>query len=192
MIAGHREALVAEALDVGVQREQAMLAVDRAQDAFALGHLQRAERRAALDRLELQRLVAGDDDGAGDRRQVARLPALLVVLDQLVDLAADDRALIGLLARGDAPLEQIPVDLRRRGRRLLAAAADRLRLFAVVEHLEPHELVDVVGRERCLVELHPELLHPDGGDADHGQVASSSGCESWRGFILCRRQNIKG
>ena len=39
----HRELLVAEAIDVGVQREQAVLAVDGAQDAFALGHLQAAD-----------------------------------------------------------------------------------------------------------------------------------------------------
>ena len=165
MIAGHGEPLVAEALDVGVQREQAVLPVDGAQDAFALRHLQHAERRAALDGLELQRFVARDDDGAGNRRQIPRLAALLVVGDELVDLPADDRALVGLVARRDAALEEIPVDLRRRGA-LLAAAADRLRLLAVVEDLEPHELVDVVGGEGCLVELHPELLHPDGGDAD--------------------------
>ena len=112
MTAGHREVLAAELLHPGVQREQAMLAVDRAQDAFALGHFQDAERRIAGDRLELERLVARDDDGAGDRRQVARLTALLVVADELVDLLADDLALIGLLARRDAALEQIPADLR--------------------------------------------------------------------------------
>ena len=69
MIAGTVKPLVAEPLHLGVQRQQAMLAVDRAQDAFTLGHLENAERRAA-DRLELQRLVARDDDGAGDRRQI--------------------------------------------------------------------------------------------------------------------------
>jgi hypothetical protein len=159
------EALVAEALDVGVQREQAMLAVDGAKDPLALRDLQEAERRVGLDRLELQRFVTRDDDGAGDRRQVPGLAALLVVGDELVDLPPDDRALVGLFARGDAALQQIPVDLRRRGV-LLLAAADRLRLLSVVEDFESHELVDVVGRERCLVELHPELLHPNGGDAD--------------------------
>ena len=51
----HGEGLVAEALDVGVQREQAVLAVDRAQDAFALRHLQDADARSAVDRLERQR-----------------------------------------------------------------------------------------------------------------------------------------
>ena len=64
-------------------------------------------------RLEPQALVARDDDGAGDRRQIARLPALLVVLHELVDLAADDLPLVRLLVRADAPLEQVPVDLRR-------------------------------------------------------------------------------
>ena len=67
---------------------------------------------SGLDRLELQRLVARDDDGAGNRRQIARLPALLVVRDQLVDLPADDLALVGLLVRRDAALEQIPPHLR--------------------------------------------------------------------------------
>ena len=32
-------------------------------------------------------------------------------------------------------------------RRLAALAAHRLRLIAVVEHLEPHQLVDVAGGE---------------------------------------------
>ena len=45
---GDGERLVAEMVDVGVQREQPVLAVDRAQDAFALRHLQRADRRARL------------------------------------------------------------------------------------------------------------------------------------------------
>ena len=71
-------------------------------------------RASSLDRLERQLLVARDDDRAGNRRQIARLAALLVVLHELVDLAADDLALIGLFARRDAPLEQIPVDFRGR------------------------------------------------------------------------------
>ena len=50
MIAGTREVLALEALDVGVQREQPMLAVDRAQDAFALRHLQHADRASSLGR----------------------------------------------------------------------------------------------------------------------------------------------
>ena len=110
----HREVLALEAIDVGVQREQPVLAVDRAQDPFALRHLQDADARVALGRLERQLLVAGDDHRAGNRRQVARLAALLVVLHELVDLLADDLALVGLLARRDAPLEKVPVHFRRR------------------------------------------------------------------------------
>ena len=40
---GDGEGLVAEALDVGVQREQAVLPVDRAEDPFALRHLEHAD-----------------------------------------------------------------------------------------------------------------------------------------------------
>ena len=121
----HAEVLALEAIDVGVQREQPVLAVDRAQDAFALRHLQDADPRIVAGRLERQLLVAGDDDRARNRRQIARLAALLVVLHELVDLAPDDLALIGLLARRDAPLEQIPVHLR--GRRRLGAPCRRAR-----------------------------------------------------------------
>ena len=118
MIAGTLKSSPCEALDVGVQRQQAVLAVDRAQDAFALGHLQdadRARRRPPAENVSFS--SQRDDHRAGNRRQVARLAALLVVLHELVDLAADDLALIGLLARRDAPLEQVPVDLRRPRRR---------------------------------------------------------------------------
>ena len=75
----HAEVLAREPVDVGVQREQPVLAVDRAQDAFALRHLQDADARVVAGRLEVQLLVAADDHGAGNRRQVARLAALLVV-----------------------------------------------------------------------------------------------------------------
>ena len=121
------ERLAAEPLDVSVQREQAVLTVDGAQNAFALRHLQHADRCAFGRRFEAERLVARDDHRAGNRRQVARLAALLVVLDQLVDLAADDLPLVGLVAGGDAALEQIPVDLGRRRQAFSAAAPDRLR-----------------------------------------------------------------
>ena len=47
MIAGTAKSSPCEAIDVGVQREQPVLAVDRAQDAFALGHLQDADARVA-------------------------------------------------------------------------------------------------------------------------------------------------
>ena len=123
------------------------------------------------DRLELQRLVAGNDDGARNRRQVPRLTALFVVSDELVDLLADDLALVGLLARGDAALEQIPSDL---GLARVAPHARRAALLAVAQHLEAHELVDVLGRERSLIELHAKLLHPERGDANHRQAGALS------------------
>ena len=140
----HRKILFAEAIDVGVQREQAMLPVDRAQDAFALGHLQRADARVVVGRLKRQLLVARDDHRARNRRQIARLTALLVVLHELVDLPADDLALVGLLARGDAALQQVPVHLGRRAA-ALPAPDRRLGLLAVAQHLEPDELVDITG-----------------------------------------------
>ena len=71
--------------------------------------------------LKRELLVARDDDRARNRRQVARLAALLVVLHELVDLAADDLPLIGLLARRDAAFEQVPVHLRRAAPGRLAA-----------------------------------------------------------------------
>jgi hypothetical protein len=96
--------------------------------------------------------------------QIAGLPALLVVLDQLFDLLADDLALIGLLARRDSSLKQVPVDL---GLRRLLGAAYPSSLVDVTEDLESDELVDVAGGQRGLIELHAKLLHFDCGNADH-------------------------
>src|SRR5262245_35062213 len=162
------EVLVPEALDVGVQRQQPVLAVDGAQDAFALRHLQDADAVVA-GRLEGQLLVARDDDGAGNRRQIARLTALLVVLHQLVDLLPDDLALVGLVARRNAALEEVPVHLRRLRQTGFLSATPHVRLstLAVAEKLEPDELIYVAGREGSLVELHPELLHSNRGNIDH-------------------------
>src|SRR5450759_6034550 len=139
---GHGEGLVTEPLDVRVQREQPVLPVDRAEDPFALRHLQYRALGIRVDAIESQRLIARDDDRPRDGREGPRLAALLVILDELVDLPADDRPLIGLVARGDAALQKIPVDLRWHAA-LLATTADRLSLFAVIEDFEPHELVDV-------------------------------------------------
>ena len=91
----HVERLLAELFDVAVQREQPVLAVDGAEDALSLRHLEEAEvRRRGAGWFELQRLVGGDDHRAGDRGQIARLAALLVILRELFDLLADDLALI--------------------------------------------------------------------------------------------------
>ena len=48
MTAGTVNGFVAETLDVGVQRQQPVLAVNRAQDALALRHLQGPERANRL------------------------------------------------------------------------------------------------------------------------------------------------
>ena len=58
MIAGTLKSSPSKPIDVGVQRQQAVLPVDRAQDPFALGHLQDADAGVAIGRLERQLLVA--------------------------------------------------------------------------------------------------------------------------------------
>ena len=48
----------------------------------------------------------------------------------------------------------------------------RVRLLGVTEDLEADELVDVLGRQRGLIELHAELLHSNRRDVDHGSLGS--------------------
>ena len=132
---GYREVLVLDVVDVRMEREQAMLAVDCTQDSFALGHLEAANRRTVHRRFECKLLVTRDDHGARDGRKISRLSTLLVVLHEFVDLSPDDLTLIGLLARRDPALEQVPIHLRGR---LLVAATDRLPGLPVVEHFEAH------------------------------------------------------
>jgi len=50
---GHRELLVAEPIDVGVHRQEAVLAVNRPQNPFTLGHFEHADGRHLIGRLEL-------------------------------------------------------------------------------------------------------------------------------------------
>jgi hypothetical protein len=83
--------------------------------------------------------------------------------------------LVRLVTRSDTPLEQIPSDLRLRWS-LLAAADGWVRLLTVAQHLESHQLVNIIRGQRRLVELHPELLHPDGGYADHKGRPKESDC----------------
>ena len=161
----HGEIVPRHVVDVGVQRKQPVLAVNCAQDPLALRNLEPPDDGARLDRLETELLVARDDDRPGDGRQVARLATLLVILHEFVNFSPDDLALIGLLARGNSPLEEIPVNLRRR---LSASTANgRLAGLAVVEHFEPYQLVDVLGGQRSLIELHTKLLHSDGSHVYH-------------------------
>src|SRR5690606_18985528 len=128
----------------GVKRQQSVLSVDRPKNTLAFGYFQDAQRRIAGSRLVLQRLVTGNNDGARNRGQVSGLSALLVVSHELVDLLANDLALVRLVARRDAPLEEIPAHFR-----CSRAAPHGLafRRFAVVEHLEADQLVDIAGRE---------------------------------------------
>src|SRR4051812_44324005 len=159
------ELFTSDVLDVRVQRQKTMLAVDRAQDTFALRDLETSHSSPRLDRFEGQFLVAGDDDGAGDGRKVARLPTLLVVLHQFVNLSTDNLTLVGLLTRSNAAFEKVPVDLRRH--LFLPAPNTRLARFAVVQYFEPNELVDIAGSQGCLIEVNPELLHPNRRHVDH-------------------------
>src|SRR5215510_3191552 len=105
------EVLVANVLDIGVQREKPVLAIDGAKYSFTFRNFEAADSCTVLNGFERQLLVTRDDDSTGYGRQVVRLAALLVVLNQFVDLSPDDLALIGLLARRDATLEEIPVHL---------------------------------------------------------------------------------
>src|SRR5207249_1819090 len=76
----HAEVFALETVDVRVQREEPVLSVDRPQNSFALRHLQDPDTPVIARRLKRQLLVARDDDGAGNRRQIPRLAALLVLL----------------------------------------------------------------------------------------------------------------
>src|SRR5437773_486907 len=122
----------------------------------------------AGDRGEREALFRGDDHGARDRGQRRRVLALAVVRGELVDLLADDGALVRGLALADSFLEAVPVHSRPRAARF---GRFRLRLRAVPgisEHFELHESVDVFGGESGLVELHAELLDAACRDGDHG------------------------
>src|SRR4030095_7483622 len=148
----HRERFVAEPVDVGVKREQTMLTVDGPEDSFALGYFEAAHRGSIFHRLKRQLLIAGNNHGAWNRRQVARLTALLVVLHQFVDFSPDDLSLISFFARRNSTFQQIPIHFRLR--LLLAARHGWLARFAVAETLEPNELVDIPGGKGGLIKLH--------------------------------------
>src|SRR3989442_883581 len=152
-----------------VEGEQAVLAVEHAEHAVLFGDLQQPEVVVPRDRGEGEALLGGDDDRAGDRGQRTGVLALLVVGDQLVDLAADDRPLVGGLALGDPLLEHVPVHPRPHARAVLLR---RLvpRAARVAQHLELHEPIDVLRREAGLVELDPELLYAARRDSNHRAV----------------------
>ena len=111
----HLDAEVVAALAQPVQREQAVLAVEDAQDPVLLRDLQETEVVMAGHGREGEAPLRGDDHGAGNGGERRGVLALAVVGDQLVDLAPDDRALVGRLALADPPLETVPVDARAGG-----------------------------------------------------------------------------
>src|SRR5262245_44778160 len=158
-----------------MQLEQPVLVVDGAQNPLALRHLECADAWVVVRCRKRQLFVAADDDGARNGRQVAGLPALFVVLDELVDLLANDLPLIGLLARRDAALEQIPVDFRWQRTWTGPAAAYAVGTVCVIQHLEPDKLVDITGSQGRLVELDAELLHADRSHVDHGITFAPAG-----------------
>ena len=112
---------------------------------------------------EAEALLGGDDDGAGDGGELAGLPALAEVGDELLDLPADHRALVGVRGLADPPLEDLPVHPRPGDPALGLVLGEP----AVAQDLELDEPVDLAGREGGLVEFDAELLDAVGGDADH-------------------------
>src|SRR5580765_3506655 len=95
-----------------MESEQPVLPVERAQDPALLGELQDARVGAtpAAGGRELEAAVGDEQDAAGDRGQCPRIGALQVVVDELFDLALDDRALERLLGGSDLLFEELPVD----------------------------------------------------------------------------------
>src|SRR5262245_30903375 len=102
-----RERLFRDVVDIAVKREQPGLSIHRSEDAPAFRHLRPPDQTSRFEWFERQLLVARDNDGARNRGQIPRLPALFVILDKLFNFAPDDVALVGLLARSNPPFEQI-------------------------------------------------------------------------------------
>ena len=92
-----RELLVLHVLDVGVQRQQPMLSVNGPKNPSCSGTLKRptddpASIASKVSFSSHEMITAPAMDGR------SRLTALLVVLDEFVNLSPDDLPLIGLLA----------------------------------------------------------------------------------------------
>jgi len=109
---------------------------EHAQHPVLLGNLEQAEVVLAGDGREGEALLRGDDDRAGNGGERRRVLALAIVGDQLVDLAADDRPLVGRLALADPLLETVPVDARPVHPALLCRLV--LRAPRIAEDLELH------------------------------------------------------
>jgi hypothetical protein len=162
---GHLDPHLLTGLRHRVERQQPVLAIEHAQHTVLLGDLEQAEIVVTGDRREGEPLLGGDDHGAGDRGQRARVLALAIVRGELVDLAPDDRTLVRGFALADAPLEAVPVDPRPPRRpplRLLDLGPT-----GIAEDLELYQPVDVLRGKPRLIELDTELLDAPCGYRDH-------------------------
>src|SRR5499433_245057 len=170
---GHLDAEVLSRLGQRVEREEAVLAIENAQDSMLLGDLEQSEVVLARHGGEGEALLRRNDDRARDGREGARVFAIPIVADELVDLAANDRALVGCLAFADPLLEGFPVDTRA-----IAALALRCRRRGrarVAQDLELNQPIDVLRRKGSLEELHAKLLHAVRGNGDHQFLHLSDG-----------------
>src|SRR5881397_3536748 len=128
-------------LDELMERQQAVLAVEGAQNTLFGRDLEHAEHAVRAGGRELEAAIRDQEDRAGDGGQSPGLRTLRVVVDELGDLLADDRPLVGLGTRRNALLEQLPVDARGLLRPVLRGCwVDG---GVVREHLEAHQAVDV-------------------------------------------------
>src|SRR5262252_3189282 len=165
---GHLDAEVLSRLGQRVEREEAVLAIEHAQDSMLLGDLEQSQVVLARHGCEGEALLGRNDDRARDGREGARVLAIPVVADELVDLAADDRALVGCLAFANPLLEGFPVDAR-------AIAALALRCRGRGPDSELDQPIDVLRRKGSLEELHAKLFHAVRGNGDHQFLHLSDG-----------------
>ena len=70
---------------------------------------------------------------------------------------------------------------------LALAALAVLPGLAIAEDLESNELVDIAGSQRGLIELHAELLHPNGSHVNHARVTPGGGRPPQKDRALYRR-----
>src|SRR2546428_534084 len=151
-----RKSTISSARGAWETRPRPVLAIEHPEHAVLLGDLQEPQVVLACHRREGEALLGGDDDRAGNGGQRARVLAVAVVADQLVDLAADDRPLIRSLALADPFLEGFPVDPRAVPPLGLGGRSGRAR---VAQDLELDQTIDILGPEGSLKKIHTELLH---------------------------------
>jgi hypothetical protein len=161
---GDFDAQVLASLGQGMESEEPVLTVQHAQHPMLFRDLEQAQIVLARHGGEGEALLRRDDHRTGDGGQGARILAVLVVPDELVDLAANDRPLIRSLAFADALLEGLPVHPRTVAPLGFGWGGRRAR---IAQDLELDQAVYILGREGSLEEFHTELLHAVRGDGDH-------------------------